>query len=119
MEYIVCRLIHRKKPIHIIGIYHPPPSNVNQTTNTTFIDEITDLLTEKITTLDNLMVLGDFSINTEDTTNAENNIFSDTMVAFGFDQHVQGPMHRLGNTLDIILTLLQSDGKVTITTTHG
>ena len=58
MEYIFCRLMHRNKPMHIIGIYHPPPSINNQTTNTTFINEITDLLTEKITNLDNLIILG-------------------------------------------------------------
>ena len=25
MEYFVCRLIHRNKPYHIIGLYHPHP----------------------------------------------------------------------------------------------
>ena len=79
-----------------MGIFHPPCSTNNQTTNATFIDEITDLLTEKITSLDNLIIHGDLNINT----NAENTIFRDTMIAFGFGQHVQGPVHRLGNTLD-------------------
>ena len=65
------------------------------------------------------MILGDFNFNTEDTTNAENTIFNDTVVAFGFEQHVQGPTHRWGNTRDLILTQLQSDVKVTNTTTHG
>ena len=41
------------------------------------------------------------------------------MGAFGFEQHVQGPMHRLGNTLDLIFTQLLSEVKVTNTTTHG
>ena len=50
MEYIVCKLIHENKTIHIIGIYHPPPSTDNLTTNATSIDEINNLLTEKITT---------------------------------------------------------------------
>ena len=58
MEYIVCKLIHKNKSIHIIGIYHPPPSTNNQITNATFVDEITNLLTEKITNLDNLIILG-------------------------------------------------------------
>ena len=119
MEYIVCKLIHKNKPIHIIGIYHPQPSTNNQTTNATFTDKITDLLTEKITKLDNLLILADLNINTEDTTNAENTIFNDTMIAFGFEQHLQDPMHRLGNTLDLIFTQLESEVKVTNTTKHG
>ena len=119
MEYIVCRLIHRNKPIHIVGIYHPSPSSHNQTTNMTFIDEITDLLTKKITSLDNLIILGDLNINTEDNTNAENTIFNDTMKAFGLEQHVQGPMHRLGSTLNLIFTQLENEVKVTNTTKHS
>ena len=45
VEHIVYRLINRNKPIYIVGVYHPPPGSNNQTTNMTFIDEITDLLT--------------------------------------------------------------------------
>ena len=41
------------------------------------------------------------------------------MVAIGFEKHVQGLMHRLGNTLDLIFTQLQSDVKVTNASTHG
>ena len=26
MEYLVCRLIHRNKTYHIIGLYHPHPA---------------------------------------------------------------------------------------------
>ena len=57
-----------------------------------------------MTTLDNLIILGDFNINTEDITNAENTIFNDTRIAFGCKQHLQGPMHRLGNMLNLIFT---------------
>ena len=119
MEYIVCKLIHENKPIHIIGIHHPPPRTDNQKINATFIDEISDLLTEKITNLDNLIILWDLYINTEDATNAENTIFNDTMIAFGFKQDIQGPVHRVGNTLDLIFTQLESEVKVTNTTKYG
>ena len=37
-----------------------------------------------MTNLDILIILGDFNINTEDITDAENTIFNDTMIAFGF-----------------------------------
>ena len=46
-------------------------------------------------------------------------IFNDTMIAFGFEQHVQGPTHRLGKMLDLIFTQLESEVKVTNTTKHG
>ena len=82
IEYIACRLIHSNKPIHIVGIYHPPPSSENQTTNMTFINGITDLLAKRITNLDNLMILGNLNIDTGNTTNAENTIFNNTVRAF-------------------------------------
>ena len=119
MEYLVCRFIHRSKPYHIIGLHHPPPSIDNLMTASTFIDEITSLLTERITKLDNIMILGDFNINTRETTNVDNAIFNDTMAALRLKQHIHSPTHRLGNTLDFIFTQLHSEVKVTNATTHG
>ena len=87
--------------------------------NATFINEITDFPTEKITNLGNLIILGDFNIHTEDNTNAENTIFNDPMIAFGFKEHVQGPMHTLGNMLNLIFTQLESEVKVINMTKHG
>ena len=54
MEYLICRLIHRNKPYNIIGLYHPPPNTNNQTTTSTFVDEITSLLTERLPHLSNV-----------------------------------------------------------------
>ena len=119
MEYLVCRLIHRNKPYHIIGLYHPPPHTDNQITTSTFIDKISSLLTERITNLSKIMILGDFNINTRETTSADNTIFNDTMAALRLEQHVHSPTHRLGNTLDLIFTQLHSKVKVTNATTHG
>ena len=118
MECITADSFTGNKPIHIVGIYHPPPSSDNQTTNMIFIDEITDLLTKNITKLDNLIILGHFNINTEDNTNTENTIFNDTMKALLLEQHVQGLMHRLRSTLNLIFTQLESEVKVTNTTKH-
>ena len=118
MEYLVCRLIHRNKTHHIIGLYHPPPSIDNQMTTSTYIDEITSLLTERITNLDNIMILGDFNINTRETTNTDITMFNDTMAALRLEQHVHSPTHRLGTTLDLIFTQLHGEVKVANATTH-
>ena len=119
MEYLVCRLIHRNKPYHIIGLYHPQLSTDNQRTTSTFINEITSILTERITNLSNIMILGDFNINTKETTNADYTIFNDTMATLRLEQHIHSPTHRLGNTLDLIFTQLHGKVKVTNATTHG
>ena len=119
MEYLICRLIHRNKRYHIIGLYHHPPNTNSQMTTSTFVDEITNLLTERIPNLSNIIILGDFNINTMETTSADETIFNNTMAALRLKQHIQGPTHKLGNTLDLTLTQLHSEVKVTNATTHG
>ena len=88
-------------------------------TTSTFIDEITSLLTERITNLSNIMILGDFNINTREITNADNTIFNDTIVALRLEQHIESPTHILGNTLHLIFTQIHGTVKVTNATTHG
>ena len=119
MEHLICRLTHKNKPYHIIGLYHPPPNTNNQMTTSTFVDEITSHLTKRIPNLSNVIILGDFNINTIETTSADDTIFNTTMAALRLEQHIHSSTHKLGNTLDLIFTQLQSEVKVTNATTHG
>ena len=43
-----------------MGIYHPPP--VNNITNAILIDKITELLANRITKYNNMVILGDLNI---------------------------------------------------------
>ena len=45
--------------------------------------------------------------------------FNDTMAALGLQQHVQGLTHKMGNTLDLIFSQLETQLMVTSTATHG
>ena len=47
-KYAICKIIIKTKPIHILGLYHPLPNVANQTTNSMFLDDLTNLLMEKI-----------------------------------------------------------------------
>ena len=84
-----------------------------------FIDEITDLLMDTVPKYPNLIILGDVNISTEKVTNADTVIFNDTMAALGLQQHVQGLTHKMGNTLDLIFSQLETQLTVTGTATHG
>ena len=81
IENAIWKIIIRNKPVHILRLYHPPPNAKDKTTNNMFIDDITELLTEKISKLDNLVIMTDFSIHVEDHSNTEATIFNDTMQA--------------------------------------
>ena len=84
-----------------------------------FFDEITDLLTDIVPKYPNLIILDDFYISTEKVTNPDTVIFNDTMAALGLQQHVQGPTPKMGNTLDLIFSQLETGLTVTAMTTHG
>ena len=84
-----------------------------------FIDEITDVLADIVPKYHNLVILGDFNISTEKETSPDTVIFNDTMAALGLQQHVQGPTHKMGNTLDLIFSQLETQLTVAGTTTHG
>ena len=61
------------KPIHMIGIYHPPPNGEHNTTNGMLTYDITELLVNKLPQYQSSILLGDFNIHTEDLTSAECN----------------------------------------------
>ena len=101
------RQYSKNKPLHIMGIYHPPPSN--DTTNTMFIDEITELLEGRIGKYNKMVILGDLSMHIDDLTSAKSYIFNDTMHAFGFKQHVTSPTHKCGHILDLVYSEVNSE----------
>ena len=82
-----------------MAIYRPPDLSLPW-----FLDDFTEFMVDIIADSSNIVVMGDFNIhvNCDDDPNAV--IFSDTMKAIGLHQHVTGPTHRSGNTLDLIFT---------------
>ena len=100
-------------------MYHSPPKGEYNTTNGMFIDDITELLTDKLPQYQNSMLLGDFNVHIEDQTNTDAVVFNETMTALSLEQHILGPTHVRGNTLDLIYTQLSNSFKVTNATSHG
>ena len=84
-----------------------------------FINDITELLTNKPPQYQNSILLGDFNINIKDQTNADAVIFNETMRALSLVQHTSGPTHVRGNTLDLIFTQLSNIFNIADTTLHG
>ena len=96
-----------------MGIYHPPPNSTNKTTASMFIHEITNLLTDIVPKYSNLILLGDFNTSTRNVSNPDTVTFNDTMAALGLQQHVQGLTHKMGNTVDLIFSQLETQLMVT------
>ena len=79
-----------------MGIYHPPPGN--NITNAIFIDEIIELLANRITKYNNMVILGDLNIHIDDPSNTDSYIFNNTMQVFGFKQHATLPTLKCRHT---------------------
>ena len=100
-DYAIWKYTIRNKPMHIIRMYHPPPKGKHNTTYGMFINDITELLTKKLLQYQNSILLGDFNVHVEDQTNTDAVVFNETMTALGLEQHISGPKHVRGNTLDL------------------
>ena len=86
IEYGIWKYIHKNKPIHIIGIYHPPPFTTNNTSKAMFVDDLTELITNS--TQPTKYLLEDFNIHTDNLEDNDAIVFNNTMEAMRLDQHI-------------------------------
>ena len=92
--------------LNLKSIYHPPYPVNQRITNSMFLDDLTDHLTEWMASVRNIVICRDFNIHINDINDPEAQIFKDTMEAVGLQQHVCFTTHPTGNTLDLIFTKL-------------
>ena len=84
-----------------------------------FTDDITELLVNKLPQYQNSIILGDFNTHIEDQTNADAVTLNDIIRPLGLKQHISGPTHVKGNTLDLIFIQLSNSFGIINTTLHG
>ena len=77
--------------------------------NSIFIDEINDLLTERLPANNNHIIMGDFNIHINDNDDVDAQIFSESMEALALKKHSITPTHKSDNILDLIFTEILSD----------
>ena len=90
--------------ITILGIYHPPASTQHKTSNSNFIDDLTQLLTITGSENRNIALLGNLNMHIDNPEDPNADQLMATLEAFGLKQHIRFPTHQLGHTLDLIAT---------------
>ena len=116
-EHATWELKTKKATLVIHGIYHPPPSLTNKTTNSLFIEDFTDFVSKTLPSHPNNIYISDFNLHiSEEETDPI--IFNDSIEAMGLYQHVNFPTHKSGNILDLVLSDIQQSTSV-ITTSPG
>ena len=92
------------KWIRIVTIYRPPPSTCNGFTVVQFLSEFAIFLESLISLPGQLLILGDVNFHLEDTSASQTREFLELLDVFNLKQLVNKPTHRLGHTLDCIIT---------------
>ena len=75
---------------------------------TSFFTEFSDYLETIVLCKEQLVVVGDFNIHVDVPNDSDSTKFLDLLESFSLQQHVVGPTHIHGHTLDLVITR-QSD----------
>lgn len=90
--------------IHLLVIYRPPYSSKHKLTIAQFLTEFGRLLESVILSPGHLVIAGDINIHIDDPKCKDAANFLDLVTSLGLVQHVDGPTHVGGHTLDLVLT---------------
>ncbi len=92
------------KRLKLCILYHPPYSQSNPISNGTFLDEFDEYLDCTVLCDELLCIMGDFNIHMNKPQDVDQIRLSSMLKSYGLVNHVDIPTHRLGNTLDLIIT---------------
>ena len=95
----LCALIKCSPNILLVTIYRPPRCSAHA-----FLDEFRELLSTICLQYDCIIVSVDFNLHVDDPKNTSTKEFLTLIDTFSFTQHVQGPTHSHGHTLDLVIT---------------
>ena len=87
-------------------IYRPLGSKRNKSTVGLFLSESQDFLQHHMVKFPNTLILDDFNFHYEDPPNTDASRFRDVLSNHSLCQHVSGPTHMDGHTLDLIINKL-------------
>ena len=85
-------------PMTVLLIYRPPKPN------SSFIPEISDLLTSLCSISTNIVIVGDLNIHVDNPSCLFAADFLNVLECLGLQQHVEVPTHTKGHTLDLVIT---------------
>ena len=99
-ELLMCSSNTTGPSLLYVVIYRPgssPPSN-------SFFDELTNLFETIITMKSDLVIMGDFNIHVDDSSNQYGHRLLDLLDLLGLVQHVDKPTQIRGHTLDLVIS---------------
>jgi exonuclease III len=90
----------------ILLVYRPPPSAVNNLTQTQFYDEFSSLLECMVSSPGKLLIAGDFNFHIDDKTDTRATKFVDLLNCFNMSiLNVMTPTHQNNHVLDLLISI--------------
>ena len=78
-----------------------------------FLDEFRTYLEHLILTPEPLLLVGDFNFRVDQANDCDARRFLSVLESFDLTQHVAGPTHHDGHTLDLVITRASENGNIT------
>ena len=94
--------VHDRSMRHII-VYRQPYSSLHPVFASVFFDEFSQFLENVVMCPEVLVISGDFNLHLDDLGDNDTKKFMDLLETFSLSQHVSGPTHLLGHTLDLVV----------------
>ncbi len=92
------------KKVCLVTINRPEASQKNKYTKGDFYKEISKLMSHYNIIKDEVIICGDFNIYVNKPDDPNTKKLMDILSQFSLVQHINEPTHKLGNTLDLIIT---------------
>ena len=95
--------------LRFVGLYHIPPSNNNKLKKSLFVEQLSNYLEIATTLPGRLVLVGDFSVHWDCEDDSERVELATLLEDFDLVQHVKGPTHECGHTLNLVITRKEGD----------
>ena len=99
-EHHSATLHFEHKQVKLVTIYRSPSDNITSG----FLEDFEEFLSEVIMFPDSILIVGDFNIHLNKPDQRNVCKFLDILESFDLKQHVQEATHKLGNTIDLVIS---------------
>ena len=86
------------------AVYRPPPPAMNGLKTSHFLEEFDKFIDFVNTLSSKVIIVGDFNVHVDNPSKGDASHFLTTLANSGLDQHVTGPTHKSGHTLDLVIS---------------
>ena len=103
-ECLNAKLTIENKVFTIVLLYRPQVISGTNTSCSLFFDQLSQLLSGQIDQPGNLVIAGDFNFHWNNPEDEKVKKLADLLESYNLEQHISKPTHKLGNTLDLLIT---------------